>query len=710
MRDPDEAVPPVAPRRPVTSELHGVLRADDYAWMRESGSAELLEHLAQERRYYDARTAHSRPLQDRLFSEMSSRMLPADWSVSWSRGGPVYYTRTAVGKEYDLFCMSDRDLPAGTSDGSAAERVLLDLNELAAGHDYAALGVCEPSPDGLRLAWSLDTAGDERFELRVRDLATGRDSDPVPGDTYLTCAWSADSSALFYTVPDQLNRPHQVWRLDLDGRQTLVLDEPDARFEVTVEATRNGRIILIQAESRDTTEISWLPAFDPSAAPRVIWPRRVGIEYAVDHLATAPSPAGPDGPDGPDGAGGDGDLLVLTNDGASEFRVVRVPLAAPDPATAVELVPGDPDTRWESVDVIGGFAVVGGRHDAQPFLRVLDLTGGGSHDIEADGPAGRVGLSRNADPTARSVRVCVDSLVQPAQWYDVELATSVRRLVKELEVPSYDVQHYRTERFWATAPDGELVPVSLARHEDTPLDGTAPCLLWGYGAYEACYWPEFDPAVVSLLDRGVVYAMAHIRGGGERGRRWWDDGHLATKHHTFSDFVAAADALADGLVDGARIVSRGLSAGGLLQGAAMGLAPHRWAAVIAEVPFVDCVNSMLDETVPLTVAEWDEWGDPRRPEDFAWMVAYSPYDNPPTGYRPPLLVTGSVNDPRVLVHEPAKWVARLRATAGPEATAPLLFRVELGAGAHAGPAGRYGHLQYEAEVMAYALDAMGIRD
>jgi oligopeptidase B len=596
--------------------------------------------------------------------------------------------------------MSDRDLPAGTSEGAAAERVLLNVNELAEGHDYAALGVCEPSPDGRRLAWSLDTAGDERFELRVRDLATGRDSDPIPGDTYFTCAWSADSSALFYTVPDGLNRPHQVWRLEADGSRSLVLDEPDARFEVTVEATRNGRIILIQAESRDTTEISWLPAAEPRAVPRVIWPRRAGIEYAVDHFA----------PPGPKGRGGEGELLVLTNDGASEFRVVRVPLATPEQSTAVEVLPGDPETRWESVDVIGGFAVVGGRRNAEPFLRVLDLTDGVGHDIKADGPAERVVLSRNADPTASSVRVCIESLVQPARWYDVELGTGVRRLVKELEVPAYDAQQYRTERFWAKAPDGELVPVSLARHEETPLDGTAPCLLWGYGAYESCDWPEFDPAVVSLLDRGVVYALAHIRGGGERGRRWWDDGHLATKHHTFSDFVAVADALADGLVDGARIVSRGLSAGGLLQGAAMGLAPHRWAAVIAEVPFVDCVNSMLDETVPLTVAEWDEWGDPHRAEDFAWMIAYSPYDNPPPGYRPPLLVTGSVNDPRVLVHEPAKWVARLRATAGPEATAPLLFRAELGAGAHVGPAGRYGHLQYEAEVLAFALDAMGIRD
>jgi oligopeptidase B len=290
----------------------------------------------------------------------------------------------------------------------------------------------------------------------------------------------------------------------------------------------------------------------------------------------------------------------------------------------------------------------------------------------------------------------------------VELATGQRRLVKQLAVPSYDPDQYVTERLWATAPDGVKVPVSVARRTTTPLDGTAPCLLWGYGAYESCDWPWFDASLISTLDRGVVYALAHPRGGGECGRWWWDNGHRGTKDHTFSDFVAAADALADGVVDGRRIVSRGLSAGGLLQAAAMGLAPKRWAAVVAEVPFVDCVNSMLDETIPLTATEWDEWGNPRRSEEFAWMVAYSPYDNPPSGYRPPLLVTGALHDPRVLVHEPAKWVARLRASAGPQATQPLLFRVELGAGAHTGPAGRYGALRYEAEIQAWILGAMGI--
>jgi oligopeptidase B len=338
----------------------------------------------------------------------------------------------------------------------------------------------------------------------------------------------------------------------------------------------------------------------------------------------------------------------------------------------------------------------------------MDLRSGRSHDLEAP-PTGQVALTRNSDPDAMFVRIRTESIVQPPAWYDVDLATGERTLVKQLAVPAYEPAAYVTERLWATAPDGVKVPVSVARKADTPLDGTAPCLLWGYGAYESCDWPWFDASLVSALDRGVVYALAHPRGGGERGRWWWDQGHRLTKHHTFSDFVAVADALADGVVDGERIVSRGLSAGGLLQAAAMRLAPRRWAAVVAEVPFVDCVNSMLDETIPLTVIEWDEWGNPQADDDFLAMTAYSPYDNPPPGYRPPLLVTGALHDPRVLVHEPAKWVARLRATAAPAATEPLLFRVELGEGAHTGPAGRYGALRYEAEILAYVLGAMGIK-
>jgi oligopeptidase B len=484
-----------------------------------------------------------------------------------------------------------------------------------------------------------------------------------------------------------------VWRHTLGdsaaGQDVLVAQEPDARFELTVQTSGSGELILIEARSREISEMSWLPASRPETPPQVIWPRRPGIEYAVDHLP---------------GSGSDsGDLLVVTNDGASEFRVVRVPLSDTNPAAAQEIVPEDPATRWDSVAVFGRFAVIGGRRDATPFLHVIDLESGQSHDVGPGMPVGQIMMERNEDPTATSIRVRTQSIVAPPQWFDIDLATGERSTVKILDVPTYDANRYVTERLWVTAPDGEQVPVSIARHVDTPLDGSAPCLLWGYGSYESTDWPEFDPALVSLLDRGVVYALAHIRGGGERGRRWWTDGHKATKHHTFSDFVAVADALADGVVDGTRIVSRGLSAGGLLQGAALGLAPHRWAAVVAEVPFVDVVNSMLDETVPLTVIEWDEWGNPQQPDEFAVMLAYSPYDNPPLGYRPPLLVTGSLYDPRVLVHEPAKWVARLRATAGPEATAPLLFRAELGAGAHVGPAGRYGHLRYEAEVQAFVL-------
>jgi oligopeptidase B len=377
------------------------------------------------------------------------------------------------------------------------------------------------------------------------------------------------------------------------------------------------------------------------------------------------------------------------------------------------------------------------RRDGVPLLRIVDLVGDGSPGAERLGDqrlgdegevaagvaAGRVGLTAHNEYGAGSITVEVESIIEPTAWFDIDLATGVRTLRKRLDVPGHDPTAYRTERRQAPAADGTLVPVTLAWRADTPLDGTAPCLMWGYGAYESCDDPWFDPGLVSILDRGIVYALASPRGGGENGRRWWLDGHLAAKANTFTDHVAVANWLAgaapdaiggtgdapDGhgaLVDPERIVTRGLSAGGLLQAAALNAAPRRWRAVVAEVPFVDVIGSMSDPTIPLTINEWEEWGDPRKPDEFAHMYAYSPYDNMPPSPRPRMLVTAAVHDPRVLVHEPTKWVAKLRATSEPGDE--LLFRVELGAGAHTGPAGRYAHFRYEAEVYAFVLTAMGL--
>jgi len=668
--------------------------------MRDTGDPAMLEYLAAERAYYDRQVAHTAPLRDALLVEMSARMAPAEESAGWRRGGFHYFTRTLPGLNYEQFCR--RPLP-GTQ---GAEQVLLDENLLlddpACGAGYVALGVREVSPDGLLLAYSVDFDGDEVYQLRIRDLATGTDLPERMERSYYTLAWSAGSRSVFYTVTDRLYRPYQVWRHDVGtgpAKDALVFEEADERFEVTVRATRSGAFILIETESRDTTEILLIPAADVSAPPSAVRERRPGVEYRADHA---------------DGPGG-GELYLVTNDGAVEFRLVSVPagvLGAPGAQGAprgegwTEVIPGSADTRLVACDVFSRHLVVTQRRGAATQLRIIDRQTGAERLARASGPHISLALAENPEYRATSVVVRTESLIDPPSWHDVDLATGEWRLRKRRRVPGHDQAGYRTERITVAAADGTQIPVTVAYRTGFRRDGTAPCLLYGYGAYESCEWPEFSLPVASLLDRGYLYAIAHVRGGGEGGRRWWLDGRLDRKRNTFTDFIAAADALAaGGWVAPDRIVSRGLSAGGLLQGAVFGMAPRRWRAVIAEVPFVDCVTTMLDPGIPLTISEWDEWGDPRDPGARAYLESYSPYDNPPAGRRPPLLVTGSVHDPRVLIHEPAKWVARLRATAAPGGR--LLFRPELGAGAHAGPAGRYDQLAYEAEILAFVLDAAG---
>jgi oligopeptidase B len=686
--------PPVAPTVRTERELHGVRWTDEYAWMGDHDDPRLAAHLRAERRHYDAATGHLERLQRMLFTEVEQRILPTESSVSWRRGDFFYYTRTVTGSEYEQFLASrDPDGP-GT--------VILDGAEFADPDGFVEIGVREVSPDGRLLVYSVDTRGDEVYTLRFRDLTTLTDLPDTAPRTYYTGAWSADSSTFFYTVHDELYRPYQVWRHVLGtpaAADVLVFAEDDARYDVTVRTSRSGGYVVIESECRDTTEAWLIPAAEPMAEPVVVRPRRKGVEYRVDHARE-----------------GD-ELLIVTNDGAEEFRLMRAAVTARGAdAPWTEVAPARPGERLLACHVLAGFLVLELRRDGFPLLRVVDRATGTEREISAEIPAGTLSIATPFEYDADSVTVKVESLVEPPAWYAVDLRTGERALRKRREVPGYEAAAYRTERRHGTAPDGTRVPYTLAWRADTPLDGTAPALLWGYGAYESCDDPEFDPMLASLLDRGVVYALTHPRGGGENGRRWWLGGMLARKANTFTDHIAVADALAgeapDGgrddvlaLVDGHRIATRGLSAGGLLQAAVFAARPDRWRAVVAEVPFVDVITTMLDPNIPLTVNEWDEWGDPRQPAAFAWMRAYSPYDNLPGGPRPALLATAAVHDPRVMVHEPAKWVARLRATAKPD-DGPVLFRVELGAGAHTGPSGRYAHYRYEAEILAFVLDRL----
>jgi oligopeptidase B len=713
-----EQPPPAAPRIPVVRELHGDRDVDNYAWMRDHADPAMQQYLAAERAYYDAQTARLTPLADELFAEAVGRTPDAaEDSVAWTvRGYSYWYRRPAGAEGRRLLRVRRADGPgaeraAGRDAGGApegVEQVLLDENALAAQTGYADVGVCEPSPDDQWLAWSADVTGAEVYQLSFTDLQTGRAGSDVIERSYPGGAWASNSAHFFYLVPDDLNRPHQVWRHRVGtpaSTDVLVYAEDDARYGLTLQASRSGELIVITAESRDTTEVWLIPAAEPLSDPALVEARRPGVEYRVDHAA--------------DPAGGRGELLIVTDDGTAEFTLMRAPVAQPGrehwrPVGCAAVAPVRADTRLISCAVFADQLLLTLRRAGMPLLAITDHGGRAVQEVWPALSAGSIAVQHAENYACSSVIIAEQSLAEPPRWSALELATADRRELKRAEVPGYEAARYRTERMNARAADGAEVPVTLAYRVDTLLDGSAACLLYGYGAYEACLDPEFDRSLPSLLDRGMVYGIAHVRGGGERGRDWWQQGRLRAKRRTFSDFVDVAGWLAadsgsgtaagQAIVDGRRIVSRGLSAGGLLQGAVYSLAPERWRAVVAEVPFVDCVTTMLDPGIPLTIEEWHEWGDPRDPGDYGCLRSYSPYDNPPAGRRPDLLVTGAVHDPRVLVHEPAKWVARLRET--DTAGSPVLFRVELGAGAHSGPSGRFAQLRYEAEVNAFILDAV----
>ena len=686
--------PPLAPRLPLARELHGEQLVDDYGWMRDPEDPRLHDYLAAERAYYDAYNEHLDGLAGELAAETASRFPSGDeYSVSWPRDGYTYRTRLPAGKD-DVQLLRARA-------GETAEQLLLDENLVAERTGYVETGVREPSQDGALLAWSADRSGAEIYELRIRDLATGADLPDAIARTFPGIAWSTQSDYVLYLVPDEVFRPFQIWRHRVGapaGEDVLVYEERDRTFDLDLAGSRSGELAIVTAAARDSTEVLLLDLTGPLAEPVLVAGREPGIEYRVDHARG-------------------GDLFLVTNAEVAEFSLMRAPLKASGRAewTAVDcqaLAPARTDTRLLQCDVLAEHLVLTVRRNCGPMIVVCDHDGGNVKEIPTSFAAGSIAVDHAEDYNLGSVIIVEESLIEPRTWYELELATGAKQLRKRMEVPGHDPARYRTERRAAPAPDGTQVPVTLAYHEDTPLDGTAPCLLYGYGAYEAVVDPVFERSLPSLLDRGVVYAIAHIRGGGECGRGWWQQGRLETKVTTFTDYLAVADWLAgsDGqaLVDGSRIVTRGGSAGGLLQGAVYSMRPDRWRGVVAEVPFVDVVNTMLDPSLPLTAGEWDEWGDPRRRQDYQWMRAYSPYDNPPPAPRPSLLVTSAVNDPRVGIHEPAKWVAKLRATEG--RGGHVLFRPELGVGSHGGPSGRSARIRYEADIQAFILDAMGITE
>ena len=643
----------------------------------------MIAHLEAENAYTAAMTERTKPLEDALFDEIKARIQETDLSVPSPWDGYWYYSRTVEGQQYPIHCRR-----TGSEDGP--EQVLMDENELAGDADFFDLGAFSISPDHRIVAYSTDFDGDEVFTLRFRDVDAGTDlADEIPGVSY-GATWALDNATVFYTVLNESKRPWRLYRHKLGtpaSADVLVHQEDDEAFYVGVGRTRSNEWLVLSMSSMVTSEYRVLRADDPEGEFRMVEPRRHGIEYELDHQGDR--------------------FLIVTNDEAENFRLVEAPADTPGREHWVDLVPHRDDVKLDGVDAFARWVVLYERADAVRRIRVMDVASGETHEIEQPEKVSTAGGGTNLEYDTDVLRFGYTSLVTPSSVFDYDMRARTRELKKQQPVlGGYDANEYVTERLWATASDGERVPISVVRRADTPLDGSAPGFLYGYGSYEASRDPAFSSFRLSLLDRGFVYAIAHVRGGGEMGRRWYESGKFMEKHNTFTDFVAAAEALIDAKYTTAeRLVARGGSAGGLLMGAVANLRPDLFAAMVAEVPFVDVLTTILDETLPLTVIEWDEWGNPNEPEFYDYIKSYSPYDNVTAQDYPKLLVTAGLNDPRVSYWEPAKWVQRLRATKTD--AHPVLLKVEMGAG-HMGPSGRYDAWRDEAFVLAFVLDAVGI--
>jgi len=676
--------PPRAGRRPVSLVHHNDERVDEWYWLRDKDDPAVLAHLAAENAYTKEVLAHTEALQAELFDEFRARIQETDLSVPVKDGPFWYYSRTVEGLQYPIFCRKAGSL-------EAVEQVLLDQNALAEGHDFHAVGAMTVSPDHSLLAWSEDTAGDEAFTLRVRELATGVDlGDEIP-NTYYGVEWGNDDRTIFYTVLDDAQRPWQLWRhtLGTDPRvDVLVHQEDDDHFHLSVDKTRSERFVVLSLSSMVTSESWVLEADEPTGPFRVIEPRRQGVEYSIDHHGER--------------------FFVVTNaDGAVNFKLCEAPIDNPGQAQWRDVVAHREDVKLDGIDAFASHLLGYERAEGSTRLTVRRIADGHTHVVEQPETVSTIGGGGNPEFDTTTVRYGYQSMVTPGSLFAYDMDAQTRTLLKQQPVlGGYDPSVYETDRIWATAPDGVRVPITYVKRRDLDLDGTAPCLLYGYGSYEASTDPWFSSLRLSLLDRGFVFAVGHVRGGGELGRRWYEDGRLTNKRNTFTDFVACAEALiSQGFSSPARLAIRGGSAGGLLVGAVVNMRPDLFGAVIAEVPFVDCLTTILDEDLPLSVLEWEEWGDPNSADVYHYMKSYSPYDNVATVDYPPMLVTGGLNDPRVSFWEPAKWVAKLRATK--TGTNTLLLKTEMGAG-HMGPSGRYEAWKEEAFVYAFLLDTLGV--
>lgn len=675
---------PVATKEPHRTTLHGDTRVDDYFWLRNKDTPEVTAYLQAENRYAESVLGHTQSVQETLYREMLGRIKQTDLSVPVFERGYHYYARTEEGKQYAIYCRRP-----GTMD--APEEILLDLNEFAETHKFVGIGTFQISNDGTKLAYSLDSTGFREYTLHVKDLVTGKHgSENIEKVRFV--AFSADGQTLFYTVDDHAKRPYRVYRHRLGADPAgdeLIYEESDERFRAVVWRSRSREIIFVRSESMTTSEVHYVPADRPDEKLRTVAARTPDHEYSVEH-------------------GGD-HFFIRTNDKGRNFRIVSAPVRDPQPANWRELIPHSDDIMRTSLKVFRKHYVVHEREGGLPHVRVVDRADASAHRLPFPEPTYTVYGGQNPEYDSDSYRYSYQSLITPRSVFNYHIPERRTELLKETEVlGGYDRSQYVSEWLYASAADGARIPVSLVHKRGTPRDGSAPVLLRGYGAYGISSSARFSSASLSLLDRGVVVAIAHVRGGGEMGKTWHDQGRMFHKKNTFSDFIAAAEYLISSRYTSSdRLVITGGSAGGLLMGAVTNMRPDLFKAVVSHVPFVDVINTMSDDDMPLTVGEFEEWGNPRIAEQYEYMKSYCPYSNIEAKDYPAILMRTSLNDSQVMYWEPAKYVAKMRTLKTDRN--PLILTINM-TGGHGGSSGRYDRLREVALDYAFVLWQVGLHE
>jgi oligopeptidase B len=673
--------PPVATKIQKVDEVHGDRCVDDYFWLRDKQNPEVAAYLNAENAYADAVMKPTLAFQEALYKEMLARIKETDVNVPYRKGGFWYYSRTEQGQQYPIYCRKAGSL-------EAAEAVTLDLNQLAEGQKFMSLGSYAVSDDGHLLAYSTDNTGFREYTLYVKDLRTGSVQEMV-AERVGSVAWAADGRTLFYSVEEEkTKRPYRIYRHTLGaGNHDLVYEEKDEAFNVGVGKTRSLRYLVMSVGSHTTSEARYLPADQPGGDWKLVAPRIAEQEYDIDHHGDS--------------------FYIRVNDKGRTFRLVKAPVTSPGRESWQEVVPTRPEVMLEGTDFFQSYYVLFEREAGLPQLKIVDLASGAAHRIAFPEPTYSAFPGANAEFDTKTFRYTYQSLVTPSSTFDYDVEKKTSKLMKQVEVlGGYDPALYASERVFATAKDGVKVPISLVFKKGLVKDGKAPIYLYGYGSYGFAMPVTFSTNRLSLLDRGAVFAIAHIRGGGDLGKPWHDDGRMMKKKNTFTDFIACAEfLLAERYGSQDRLVIEGGSAGGLLMGAVTNLRPDLWKAVVSKVPFVDVVNTMLDETLPLTVGEFEEWGNPKKKDEYEYIKSYCPYTNLEKKAYPTILVKTSFNDSQVMYWEPAKYVAKLR-TLKTDAN-PLILKTNMAAG-HGGASGRYDALHEAAFDYAFILTQMGL--